>query len=73
MVLRFNDKTNTKYYEESDDTPYWVGLNNSNYWVMNISPFMVINYEGKNYVYEAKHIDYAYVRPVINVYKSAIK
>ncbi len=73
IQLGFNDKTNTKYYEESDDTPYWVGLNNSNYWVMNISPFMVINYEGKNYVYEAKHIDYAYVRPVVNVYKSAIK
>ena len=73
IKLGFKDKTNTNYYEDSDDTPYWIGLNNSNYWVMNIKPFMVINYEGNNYAYEANDNDYAYVRPVINVYKSAIK
>lgn len=72
IKLGFSDKTNTNYYEESVDTPYWIGLNNSNYWVMN-KPFMVVNYEGNNYVYEADYNDYAYVRPVINVYKSAIK
>ena len=72
VKLGFSDKTNTNYYEGSVDTPYWIGLNNSNYWVMN-KTFMVVNYEGNNYVYEADYNDYANVRPVINVYKSAIK
>lgn len=72
IKLGFNDKTNTNYYEDSDKTPYWIGLNNSNYWVMDKS-FMVVNYEGNNYMYEASDNDYAYVRPVINLYKSAIK
>ena len=73
IKLGFNDKTNTNYYEDSGKTPYWIGLNNRNYWIMNNKPFMVVNYEGKNYAYEASYNDYAYVRPVINVYKSVLK
>lgn len=73
IKLGFVDKTNTNYYEEGSNTPYWIGLKDSNYWVMNDKPFMLVNYEGKNYAYETSNNTYAYVRPVVNVYKSALK
>ena len=73
VKLGFVDKTNTNYYEEGNNTPYWIGLKDSNYWIMSEKPFMLVNYEGNNYVYETNYNTYAYVRPVINVYKSALK
>ena len=73
IKLGFTDKTNTNYFEDSNDTPYWIGLNKSNYWVMNDKPFILVNYEGNNYAYDTNYNTYAYVRPVINVYKSALK
>ena len=74
ITLGFSDKTNTSYYENSNNTPYWIGIDGSNYWVMNNNnPFMLVNYEGNNYAYGTSYNSYAYVRPVINVYKSTLK
>lgn len=68
--LGFVDKTNTNYYESSDDTPYYVGLNNIDYWVDD--NYILTNYNNRNYVYKTDDNVYAYIRPVINVYKNKI-
>ena len=35
--------------------------------------FIVINYDNNNYAYKASSDTLAYIRPVINVYKSKLK
>lgn len=74
------DKTSSKYYENSTSTPYWLSANDGDYWVMNSSSnslnktFMVFDYNSNSYIYETNTYNtLAKVRPVINVYKSAIK
>lgn len=69
--IGFVDKTNTSYYE-GVDTPYWIGYINKEYWVDGNS-FIVINYDNNNYAYKASSDTLAYIRPVINVYKSKLK
>ena len=77
--LGLSDKTNTKYYESNSKTPYWIGINGFDYWIdgtINNStkkPYLVINYEDNEYAYETNYSVYAYLRPVINVYKNALK
>ena len=77
--LGFSDLTNTNYYEGNNKTPYWIGINGFDYWVEQSidssinKPFMVMNYEDNSYAYEVNYSTYAYLRPVINVYKNAIK
>lgn len=79
VKLGFTDKTNTLYYEASDTTPYWIGSNGGNYWVMNSNinnvnnTFTVVDYNHDSYVYEsAVYNKLAMVRPVINLYKNKI-
>ena len=68
--LGFVDKTNTSYYE-GINTPYWIGYVNKEYWVDDA--FILVNYDNNNYAYKASYDTLAYVRPVINVYKSKLK
>lgn len=68
--LGFVDKTNTSYYE-GINTPYWIGYINKDYWVDDA--FILVNYDNNNYAYKASYDTLAYVRPVINVYKSKLK
>lgn len=68
--LGFVDKTNTSYYE-GINTPYWIGYVNKEYWVDDA--FILVNYDNNNYAYKASNDTLAYVRPVINVYKSKLK
>lgn len=78
--LGFIDNSNTLYYETSKTTPYWVGSNGDEYWVMNSkinnlnSTFMVVDYNDESYAYEVNtYSNLGKVRPVINLLKSAIK
>ena len=70
--LGFVDKSNTNYYESSDDAFKWIGIIDKDYWVANNSSFILTNYEGNNYAYNMNDNILAYIRPVINVYKKAI-
>lgn len=77
--LGFKDNTNTLYYEMNDTTPFWIGSNGGEYWVMpsnniNNNTFVVSDYNNNSYVYESSTDNtLALVRPVINLKKSAIK
>ena len=74
------DKTSSLYYESTSDTPYWLTDTIGDYWIMNSSnntlnkTFIKVEYNHNSYIYETDaHNTLARVRPVINVYKSAIK
>ena len=70
--LGFVDKTNTNYYESTNKTPYYIGINDNNYWLND--NYILANYEDNNYSYKNDNDStYAYVRPVINVYKNKLK
>ena len=78
VELGFKDNTNTLYYEMNEKTPFWIGSNGGEYWVMpsnnttnNI--FVVSDYNNNSYVYESNPYNtLAFVRPVINLKKSSI-
>ena len=69
--LGFVDKTNTNYYESTLKTPYYIGITNTNYWLND--NYILTNYEDNNYAYKTDNSSYAYIRPVINVYKDKLK
>ena len=70
--LGFVDKTNTNYYEATNKTPYYIGITNNNYWLND--NYILANYEDNNYAYKNdNNSTCAYIRPVINVYKSKLK
>lgn len=68
--LGFVDKTNTNYYEDTTNL-YYLGYEKKEYWLDN--GFIMVNYNGENYAYKATDDTLAYIRPVINVYKSKLK
>lgn len=74
------DKTSSLYYESTSNTPYWLTDTIGDYWIMNSSnntlnkTFIKVEYNNNNYIYETDAQNtLARVRPVINVYKNAIK
>ncbi len=68
--LGFVDKSNTNYYESTNDL-YYLGYEKKEYWLDN--GFIMVNYNGDNYAFKATNDTLAYIRPVINVYKSKLK
>lgn len=80
LSFGFVDKTGTLYYEMNKNTPYWLGADGKEYWVMNSlknhlnNTFMVVDYNDNSYVYESSvNSTLGAIRPVINLYKRAIK
>ena len=74
------DKTSSNYFESTSNTPYWLNDAIGDYWIMNSNnntvnkSFIKVNYNHNGYIYEVNAYDtLARVRPVINVYKSALK
>ena len=74
------DKTSSNYFESTSNTPYWLNDTIGDYWIMNSNnntvnkSFIKVNYNHNGYIYEVNAYDtLARVRPVINVYKSALK